>query len=140
MNKKKLIELRCKAWGITEDEYYCNQCADFSLEDMARAYRRVKNKGRAELEKKNADLQKSYDNIYFSMRTLREENAELRKESEVVSCNMFCRDNHFRLQDQLTKAKELLAKWVELYKPKSNTALPTPIQVDTEQFLRDLKK
>ena len=25
MNKKKLIELRCKAWGITEDEYYCNQ-------------------------------------------------------------------------------------------------------------------
>ena len=50
MNKQKLIELRCKAWGITEDEYYCNQCSDFSLEDMARAYRRGKNKGRAELE------------------------------------------------------------------------------------------
>ena len=48
MNKKRLIELRCKAWGITEDEYYCNQCSDFSLEDMARAYRRGKNKGRAE--------------------------------------------------------------------------------------------
>ena len=50
MNRQKLIELRCKAWGITEDEYYCNQCSDFSLEDMARAYRRGKNKGRAELE------------------------------------------------------------------------------------------
>ena len=50
MNKQKLIELRCKAWGITEDEYYCNQCSDFSLEDMARAYKRGKNKGRAELE------------------------------------------------------------------------------------------
>ena len=50
MNRKKLIELRCKAWGITEDEYYCNQCSDFSLEDMARAYKRGKNKGRAELE------------------------------------------------------------------------------------------
>ena len=48
MNKKKLIELRCKAWGITEDEYYCNQCSDFSLEDMARAYRRGKNKSKAE--------------------------------------------------------------------------------------------
>lgn len=48
--KQKLIKLRCKAWGITEDEYYCNQCSDFSLEDMARAYRRGKNKVRAELE------------------------------------------------------------------------------------------
>lgn len=38
---------------------------------------------------------------------------------------------------QLTKAKELLAKWVELYKPKSKTALPTPIQVVTEQFLKE---
>lgn len=55
MNKKKLIELRCKAWGITETEYYCNQCSDFSLEDMARAYRRGKNKGRADLEKENAE-------------------------------------------------------------------------------------
>ena len=36
---------------------------------------------------------------------------------------------------QLTKAKELLAKWVELFKPKSKIALPTPIQVETEQFL-----
>lgn len=58
MNKNKLIELRCKAWGITEDEYYCNQCSDFSLEDMARAYRRGKNKGRADLEKENAELRK----------------------------------------------------------------------------------
>lgn len=56
MNKKKLIKLRCKAWGITEDEYYCNQCSDFSLEDMARAYRRGKNKGRADLEKQIAEL------------------------------------------------------------------------------------
>ena len=38
---------------------------------------------------------------------------------------------------RLTEAKGLLAKWVELYKPKSNTALPTPIQVDTEQFLNN---
>ena len=49
MNKQKLIKLRCKAWGITEDEYYCNQCSDFSIEDMTRAYRRGKNKGRAEI-------------------------------------------------------------------------------------------
>ena len=39
--------------------------------------------------------------------------------------------------EQLTKAKDLLAKWVELYKPKIDTFLPTPIQVDTEQFLKE---
>lgn len=68
MNKQKLIELRCKAWGITEDEYYCNQCSDFSLEDMARAYRRGKNKGRAELEaqieKMKSDVIKYFGNEY----------------------------------------------------------------------------
>lgn len=54
MNKKKLIELRCKAWGITETEYFCNQCSDFSLEDMARAYRRGKNKGARDKAIQNA--------------------------------------------------------------------------------------
>ena len=37
--------------------------------------------------------------------------------------------------NQLTKAKKLLAKWVELFKPKGGNIPPTPIQVDTEQFL-----
>ena len=42
--KKKLKDLRCKAWGITEDYYYVCWCGDFQLEDMYRAYRRGKNK------------------------------------------------------------------------------------------------
>ena len=37
----------------------------------------------------------------------------------------------------ITKAKELLAKWVELFKPKGGNIPPTPIQVDTEQFLSE---
>ena len=40
-----------------------------------------------------------------------------------------------KLKDQLTKAKNLLAKWVELFKPKVGKIPPTPIQVETEQFL-----
>lgn len=40
--------------------------------------------------------------------------------------------------EQLNRAKELLAKWVELFKPKSDIALPIPIQVDTEQFLKEV--
>ncbi len=38
------------------------------------------------------------------------------------------------------EAKKLLAKWVELFKSKGGNIPPTPIQVDTEQFLKDLEK
>ena len=41
---------------------------------------------------------------------------------------------------QLTKAKELLTKWVELFRPKGGNILPTPLQVETEQFLNGGKE
>ena len=44
------------------------------------------------------------------------------------------------LNEQLTKAKELLTKWVELFKPKGGNIPPTPIQVETEQFIREVKE
>ena len=37
--------------------------------------------------------------------------------------------------ERLTKAKELLTKWVELFSPKGDYLPPTPIQVETEQFI-----
>ena len=40
--------------------------------------------------------------------------------------------------ERLTKAKELLTKWVELFKPKGGNIPPTPIQVETEQFIREV--
>ena len=40
----------------------------------------------------------------------------------------------------LNKARELLTKWVELFKPKGGNILPTPIQVETEQFLNGGKE
>ena len=39
------------------------------------------------------------------------------------------------LNKELTKAKKLLAKWVELFSPKGCYLPPTPIQVETEQFI-----
>ena len=41
--------------------------------------------------------------------------------------------------EQLTKAKELLTKWVELFKPKGGNIPPTPVQVETEQFLNEAR-
>ena len=45
-----------------------------------------------------------------------------------------------KANERLTKAKELLTKWVELFSPKGGNILPTPIQVETEQFLMGDKK
>lgn len=42
-----------------------------------------------------------------------------------------------KAQKRLSKAKALLTKWVELYKPKLEGFPKPPIQVDTEQFLKD---
>lgn len=45
-----------------------------------------------------------------------------------------------KAQKQLSKAKVLLAKWVELYKPKLEDFPKPPIQVDTEQFLSEVEE
>lgn len=131
MNKNKLIELRCKAWGITEDEYYCNQCSDFSLEDMARAYRRGKNKGRADLEKENAELdcQKNRNKSCYSCanatercfrneiacpcqkyKSYKEENAELKEKLKPENClKLLAKGGYVKFSsDQLTYAKTII--------------------------------
>ena len=47
---------------------------------------------------------------------------------------------YFAEKKQLAEAKKLLTKWVELFKPKGGNIPPTPIQVETEQFLRELEE
>ena len=42
-----------------------------------------------------------------------------------------------KANERLIKAKELLTRWVELFKPKGGNIPPTPIQVETEQFLKE---
>ena len=103
----------------------------------------------AELEKENAELKKQVnewlnaysdtslvkvlrDCIYKNEKLSSQEQQQL---SAWVECAMDFGSNLDECADQLTKAKELLAKWVELYKPKVGNFPPTPIQVDTEQFL-----
>ena len=58
------------------------------------------------------------------------------KQSGVSSALVeFAELGYNKANERLTKAKELLAKWVELFKPKGGNIPPTPIQVETEQFL-----
>ena len=137
MNKQKLIELRCKAWGITEDEYYCNQCSDFSLEDMARAYRRGKNKGARDKAIQNVgfyqkQMQDIYDKKNKQIAELEKENAELR-----TRCNEL-----FLQTMQLTNAKEIIKEFVEWANWQSNSECPSfkSIQHKAEQFLSEVEK
>ena len=78
------------------------------------------------IEKENAELKADLDEKENTVHTLDVLHKEaVRKYGEV--------------NDQLTKAKELLKQWVELFKPKGGNIPPTPIQVDTEQFLKESK-
>ena len=111
MNKQKLIELRCKAWGITEDEYYCNQCSDFSLEDMARAYRRGKNKGAKVKEKElNAYYQNELDEVY---KNYADRLKDVLKENEKLKIKVAYRHE---VQTMLEKRIEELEEQIEKMK------------------------
>ena len=75
---------------------------------------------------------------------LEKENAELKEQCSILAdcntCTSTCKTENIEMKKQLTKAKNLLAKWVELFKPKGGNIPPTPIQVETEQFIKDLEK
>lgn len=73
---------------------------------------------------------------------LEKENAELKKKLKPENClKLLAKGGYIKFtSEQLTKAKELLAKWVELFKPKGGNIPPTPIQIDTEQFLSEVEK
>jgi hypothetical protein len=107
------------------------------------------NKGLISRNKFLEEERDKYRNMVFDkmeqhedeVKLLKKENAELKKQLEMS--NKVYNDNldySYHIEGQLTKAKKLLAKWVELFKPKNNIALPIPIQVDTEQFLNEVEK
>ena len=83
-----------------------------------------------QLEKENAELKKANQTLATMKNDMWVELEKKRAESQGITNRLH----------QLTKAKELLMKWVELFKPKGDNIPPTPIQVDTEQFLKEIEK
>ena len=77
-----------------------------------------------ELEKENAELKGIKD-----IATL------IRANNNTVITLMQLNNMLVSKNQQLNKAKELLTKWIELFKPKGGNILPTPIQIETEQFI-----
>ena len=114
-------------WGSKTDGTYAS-CRDGYIAGVEPREKRI-----AELEQKLEQTEKDLTDYQFNypkIKDLEKENAELKAVERMAL--------YSKMSNQLAKAKELLAKWVELYKPKIDTFLPTPIQVDTEQFLKEL--
>lgn len=106
-----------------------------NTETLKNALERIK-----ELKKENTELKERHAEILEAFASASSgddfEMAESAREiMEILNIPCY---RHGKVVSKLTKAKALLAKWVELYKPKSKTALPTPIQIDTEQFLKEV--
>lgn len=113
--KIKLKDLRCKAWGITENDYYCKWCGDFDLDDMYKAYRRGKNKGARMYE---VSLR---DKIFLG---------KLLKEQTETT---------IKIDNQLTKAKELIENIIRVTWGEGwNYSLDW--KVKAEQFLSGVEK
>lgn len=89
------------------------------------------------LEKENAELTCKMKRNTFCYSCV---NATERCFRNEIGCPCEKYKSYKGLNKQLTKAKEILTKWVELFKPKGGNIPPTPIQVETEQFLRELEE
>ena len=134
------FEIICKENATLKVDYGC-------LEDA----HNVLNELYEKLEKENERLTVSYETLKLhdeeEIGMLKSENAKLKEtlktyngcgdwDNDFHTCRVYLQHEELQMYaDQLTKAKELLAKWVELFKPKGGNIPPTPIQVETEQFL-----
>ena len=99
-------------------------------------------------EKDLADYQFNYPTIkeltegtcFAHLKSLEQENAELKEKINILeNCDRLGDVITQAYKDQLAQAEELLAKWVELFKPKLEGYPITPIQEQTEQFLQEIE-
>lgn len=106
----------------------------------------------ANLERKLEQAEKDLSDYQFNYPTIKElqkENAELkgikdvaaliRANNDTVVTLMQLNNQLVSKNQQLTKAKGLLTKWVELYNPKLEGFPKTPVQEETTRFLTENK-
>ena len=113
-------------------------------------------KNRISLALKDPILQQGFEIICKDLAELEKENADLKEKLEgAEKARDYWKDSSFdwrhkctskkpfrvavKAQKQLTEAKYLLAKWVELYEPKLEGFPKSPIQEETERFLKENK-
>ena len=132
----------------TQQEYF-GKAKEGKVVEHFEAYGQCRDSRRiAELEKENARLVTNEKSLLAERKIIVKENAELKERVENQKSFLERIRAKFELgeidrkeiegyleSEQLTKARELLRKWVELFKPKLEGYPITPIQEQTEQFL-----
>ena len=126
---------------MNEEELFCKLFPEYAVNgkplspyfDLFESGCEQSEKHITELEKENKTMRSEIGIAKGYIERIEKENAELKSERGCETCTKFD-------EVKLTKAKELLAKWVELFKPKGGNIPPTPIQVKTEQFLSEVEK
>ena len=83
---------------------------------------------------------KSYKDENTELKGIKEIATLIRANNDTVITLMQLNNMLVSKNQQLAKAKKLLTKWVELFKPKGGNIPPTPIQVETEQIIREAEK
>ena len=83
---------------------------------------------------------KSYKDENAELKGIKDIATLIRANNDTVITLMQLNNMLVNKNQQLTKAKELLTKLVELFKPKGGNIPPTPIQVETEKFISEVEK
>ena len=130
------------------EEWLCNNLHSANEEDFIKAMVDIaepREKRIAELIaliNAERERQEKCDDVHLrKIAELEKENAELKKEWQEQVQKATDEGYARTLQTiQLSKARELLKQWVELYKPKLEGYPITPIQEQTEQFLKETEK
>ena len=121
----------CENTKLETDNY--NIGCEYGYRDGYLAAAESREKRIEQLEKENAELREKLESAERARDSWKDSSFDWRH--KCISRKPF--KAAVKAQKQLSKAKALLAKWVELYKPKLEDFPKPPIQVNTEQFLKE---
>ena len=132
--------MRCKDKECHDGENFCNYAMQKnSFYKNPRLYKGlevIRLPTYKELEKENAELKEKLESA--------EKARDYWEDSSFDWRHKCTSKKPFRVavkaQKQLTEAKYLLAKWVDLFKPKLDDFPKPPIQEETERFLKEVSK
>lgn len=103
-----------------------------------------KDKAIKNLKKENKVLAQNLEDTEIINKALEKENAELKEQCSILadcnSCTSSCKTENLEMKKQLTKAKELLKKFIETSNPIYFEEDRQKVKAEAEQFISEVEK